>query len=211
MKSFLLQNYSILRIWGVLHVGPNTIIVVENILESMKLKYQSFCHNQGALEFQVFFNDIPSNDFNVLFKSLPSDRQYYAAGVPGLFQGRLFPKASLHFVHCSYALHWLSKIPKELTDKTSPAWNKCRIYQANASDDVGEAYSAQFAKDMESFSNAWAQELVCGWLKALIISCVPDGSSVKCSDLGFNDLLEACLNQMVVEVTFYQTLIYLFF
>ncbi|XP_059451292.1 loganic acid O-methyltransferase-like [Corylus avellana] len=181
-------------------VGPNTIIVVENIIESVKLKYQSFCHNnQGALEFQVFFNDIPSNDFNVLFKSFPSDRQYYAAGVPGLFQGRLFPKASLHFVHCSYALHWLSKIPKELTNKTSPAWNKGRIYPANASDDVWEAYSAQFAKDIESFLNARAQELVSGGLMALIISCLPDGSSVKFFDLGFNDLLEKCLNQMVVE------------
>ncbi|KAE8022041.1 hypothetical protein FH972_007876 [Carpinus fangiana] len=156
-------------------VGPNTIIVVENIIDSVKLKYQSFCHNyQGALEFQVFFNDIPSNDFNVLFKFLPSDRKYFAAGVPGHFQGRLFPKASLHFVHSSYALHWLSKIPKELKDKASPAWNKGRIYHANASDDVREAYSAQFAKDMESFLNARAQELVCGGLMALIIPCLPD-------------------------------------
>lgn len=180
-------------------VGPNTIIVVENIIDSVKLKYQSFGPNQGAIEFQVFFNDLPSNDFNVLFKSLPSDRQYFAAGVPGPFQGRLFPEASLHFVNCSYALHWLSKIPKELTDKTSPAWNKGRISYANAPNVVGEAYSAQFAKDIGSFLNARAQELVGGGLMALTIACLPDGNSGKGFDLGFIDLLEACLNEMVDE------------
>jgi hypothetical protein len=36
-------------------VGPNTFIVVGNIIDSVKLKYQSFGPNQGALEFQVFF------------------------------------------------------------------------------------------------------------------------------------------------------------
>jgi hypothetical protein len=186
-------------------VGPNTIIVVENIMDSVKLKYQSFGpNNQGALEFQVFFNDLPSNDFNELFKSLPSsDRQYFAAGVPGRFQGRLFPKASLHFVHCSYALHWLSKIPKELVDKTSPAWNKGRICFTNASNYVREAYSTQFGKDMESFLNARAQELVCGGLMALIILCLPEVISGKCLALGLNDLLEACLNEMVEEVTIF--------
>jgi len=186
-------------------VGPNTIIVVENIMDSVKLKYQSFGpNNQGALEFQVFFNDLPSNDFNELFKSLPSsDRQYFAAGVPGLFQGRLFPKASLHFVHCSYALHWLSKIPKELVDKTSPAWNKGRICFTNASNYVREAYSTQFGKDMESFLNARAQELVCGGLMALTILCLPEVISGKCLALGLNDLLEACLNEMVEEVTIF--------
>jgi hypothetical protein len=186
-------------------VGPNTIIVVENIMDSVKLKYQSFGpNNQGALEFQVFFNDLPSNDFNELFKSLPSsDRQYFAAGVPGRFQGRLFPKASLHFVHCSYALHWLSKIPKELVDKTSPAWNKGRICFTNASNYVREAYSTQFGKDMESFLNARAQELVCGGLMALTILCLPEVISGKCLALGLNDLLEACLNEMVEEVTIF--------
>jgi hypothetical protein len=38
-------------------VGPNTFIAVENIINYVKLKYQSFGSNQEALEFQVFFND----------------------------------------------------------------------------------------------------------------------------------------------------------
>ena len=36
---------------------PNTLIVVENIINYVKLKYQFFGSNQEALEFQVFFND----------------------------------------------------------------------------------------------------------------------------------------------------------
>jgi hypothetical protein len=100
-------------------------------------------------------------------------------------------------------LHWLSKIPKELVDKTSPAWNKGRICFTNASNYVREAYSTQFGKDMESFLNARAQELVCGGLMALIILCLPEVISGKCLALGLNDLLEACLNEMVEEVTIF--------
>lgn len=178
-------------------VGPNTLMAVENIIDSVKLKHQSFGQNQEALEFMVFFNDHASNDFNTLFQSLPPDKQYFAAGVPGLFQDRLFPKASLHFVHCSYSLHWLSKAPKELIDKSSPAWNKGRIYYIHAPKEVREAYSDQFAKDMESFLNARAKELVSGGLMALILTCLPDGNSIQYYDFAFMDLLEASLKDMV--------------
>ncbi|GKU97658.1 hypothetical protein SLEP1_g10771 [Rubroshorea leprosula] len=95
-------------------VGPNTIIAVENIIEFVKPKHQSIPSNQERdLEFRVFFNDLVTNDFNTLFMSLPPERQYFAAGTPGSFRGRLFPKASLQFVHSSYTLHWLSTIPNE--------------------------------------------------------------------------------------------------
>ncbi|CAI9763568.1 unnamed protein product [Fraxinus pennsylvanica] len=60
-------------------------------------------------EFQVFFNDRTSNDFNTLFASLPQNKQYYAAGVPGSFYVRHFPKPSLHFAYSSCSLHWLSE------------------------------------------------------------------------------------------------------
>ncbi|WRX24391.1 SAM dependent carboxyl methyltransferase - like 10, partial [Theobroma cacao] len=81
----------------------------------------------------VVFNNIVSNDFNTLFKSLPSDRQYFVAGVPRRFQGRLFFKAFLHFVHSSYALLCLLNAPKELMDKNS------------------HSYSAQFTKILSTF------------------------------------------------------------
>ncbi|KAK9115032.1 hypothetical protein Syun_021829 [Stephania yunnanensis] len=149
--------------------GPNTFTVVQNIIDAVKLKFQSHC-----IEFQVFFNDHVSNDFNTLFKLLPSSRTYFAGGQPGSFHGRLFPKASLHFVHSSYALHWLSVVPNEVVNESSPAYNKGRIHYGNAAKEVIDAYSAQFAKDFEAFLQARAQELVPGGLMALLLPGIPD-------------------------------------
>ncbi|XVF71527.1 hypothetical protein PTKIN_Ptkin12aG0045100 [Pterospermum kingtungense] len=183
-------------------VGPNSVIAVQNIIECVRLKHQSLDSNniEDDLEFQVLFNDLVSNDFNTLFKSLPPDRQYFAAGVPGRFQGRLFPKASLHFVHSSFSLHWLPNTPKELMDKNSPAFNKGRIHYNNSPKEVGEAYSAQFAMGMESFLGARAEEVVDGGLVAIVLVCMPDGiHPSRCTTSGINDLLEAALLDMVKE------------
>ena len=102
-------------------------------------------------EFQVFFNDHTSNDFNTLFTSLPPERPYFATGVLGSFHGRLFPNSSLDFAHSSYALQILSKVPKELLNKNSAAWNKGRVHYASALDEVAQAYSTQFSKDITTF------------------------------------------------------------
>ncbi|XP_060671009.1 loganic acid O-methyltransferase-like [Ziziphus jujuba] len=99
-------------------VGPNTFLAVQNVIDAVELKYQSQrrLDSQQFLEFQVFLNDHISNDFNQLFTSLPPERRYFAMGVPGSFHGRLFPKASIHFFHSSYAVHWLSRVPKDVED-----------------------------------------------------------------------------------------------
>lgn len=151
-------------------VGPNTFIAVENIIESVKLKCRSNGFDPSIIEFQAYFNDHIFNDFNLLFKSLPLNKQYYAAGVPGSFHGRLFPKTSIHFVHSSYSLQWLSKVPQEITDKDSLAWNKGRIYyRVDSPNSVLDAYISQFSKDMEVFLNARATELVPGGLMAILL------------------------------------------
>ncbi|KAF9623043.1 hypothetical protein IFM89_036179, partial [Coptis chinensis] len=155
--------------------GPNTFVVVQNILDAVELKYKNSPSLSTHIpEFQVYFNDHIANDFNMLFKSIPLEKKYFAASVPGSFYGRLFPQSSLHFVHSSYSLHWLSAVPYELLDKNSPAWNKGRISYANAPDEVIEAYAAQFAKDMNSFLKARAEELVPGGLMALLLIASPD-------------------------------------
>ncbi|XP_038679013.1 loganic acid O-methyltransferase-like [Tripterygium wilfordii] len=172
-------------------VGPNTFISVQEITNYLKLKCLEQDHD---VEFQVFFNDQFSNDFNTLFKNLPSDRQYFAAGVPGSFHDRLFPKNFLHFMHCSYSLHWLSSAPKELVDQDSPAYNKGRIYYAAAPTAVVQAYSNQFAKDITSFLNARSQEVVPGGLMTLVIPGVPDGvPHSQCGFVATHALIEACL------------------
>ncbi|KAM7278458.1 hypothetical protein ACFE04_005592 [Oxalis oulophora] len=151
--------------------GPNTFACVHNIIESVLLKYES---EQEPIEFQVFFNDHIANDFNTLIKALPSDRKYFAAAVPGPFQSRLFPKATIHLFNSSYALHWLSRVPIEVVDKNSPAFNKGRIHHHDAPKAVGEAFSAQFARDMKSFLDARAEEIVGGGLIVVITLCNSD-------------------------------------
>ncbi|KAJ4707015.1 S-adenosylmethionine-dependent methyltransferase [Melia azedarach] len=175
-------------------VGPNTFIAVQNIIESVELKCR---RNSSALEFQVFFNDHIENDFNTLFNTLPPFRKYWASGIPGSFHGRLFPKSTLHFVHSSYAVHWLSKIPKEIVDSKSPAWNKGNIQCTGFVKEVAEAYSTQFKKDMESFLNARVQELVPGGLMAIVLSGLPDGiRNSETAEGKFYDFLGSCLADM---------------
>jgi len=156
-------------------IGPNTFIAVQNIIDVVQQKYQSQGLATHMPEFQVFFNDHASNDFNTLFASLPPKRLYFATGVPGSFYGRLFPESSLQLVHSSYALQWLSKVPEELLNKNSTAWNKGRVHYTNAPDEVAHAYTTQFAKDMTIFLEARAKELVLGGIMVLIMPGIPNG------------------------------------
>ncbi|KAJ4961964.1 hypothetical protein NE237_021874 [Protea cynaroides] len=178
-------------------VGPNTFISMKNIIEAIELKYNSEGMNSKIPEFQVFFSDHTSNDFNTLFASVPPDRRYFTAGVPGSFYGRLFPKSSLHFAHSSYALNWLSRVPKEVLDKDSPAWNKGKIHYGSAKNEVVEAYSAQFVRDMESFLNARAQELVYGGMMTLIMPCLANGSLISQS---FTTIIEHVIGSSLMDM-----------
>ena len=187
-------------------VGPNTFSAVENIIEAVKPKYQRKSLSSQIPEFQVSFNDHASNDFNMLFTSLPHDKQYYAAGVPGSFYGRLFPDASLHFVHSSTSLHWLSRVPKEVMKKDSVAWNKGQIHYANSGDEVIEAYKAQHEWDMEQFLRARAHEVVYGGLMVLIFPINPNGlhHSQSLGNLTF-DLLGSSLMELARKVHYLLT------
>jgi len=95
-------------------------MVISEIMEaiheiSCRLSYQ-------PPELMFFLNDLPENDFNTIFKSLKRYEKkvreenetkhvpYYVAGEPGTFYGRLFPKETVHFMHSSYSLHFLSKV-----------------------------------------------------------------------------------------------------
>ncbi|KAJ4717175.1 S-adenosylmethionine-dependent methyltransferase [Melia azedarach] len=176
-------------------VGPNTFIAMQNIIEAVELKFfQAKNQNLSGLEFQAFFNDHYENDFNTLFKTLPPSRKYFAAGVPGSFHGRLFPKSSLHFAHISYALHWLSKVPKEVANRNSSTKSKSSVYNSSAA----EAYSTQFKNDMECFLNARAEELVPGGLMFILAGVVPDCIPVSNTITGvFYEVLGSCLNDLV--------------
>ncbi|KAG9133084.1 hypothetical protein Leryth_018650 [Lithospermum erythrorhizon] len=181
--------------------GPNTFLAVQIIINAIIKKLETESQNSKLPEFQVFFNDNVFNDFNTLFSSLPPERNYYASGVPGSFYIPLFPKASLHFAHSSSALCWLSELPKEITDRSSRAWNKGKISYTESKEEVFEAYSGQFCRDFERFLNARADELVSGGLMELLVPGVPDdldqSHSTTASEI---DLLGSCLMDMANNV-----------
>ncbi|KAG7031497.1 putative S-adenosylmethionine-dependent methyltransferase, partial [Cucurbita argyrosperma subsp. argyrosperma] len=180
--------------------GPNTFGTMQHIVKSMKRTFQSVCPTSPLPEFQVFFNDQTTNDFNTLFQSMPKDRDYFAAGVAGSFHQRLFPTSSVQFMHSSYAVHWLSRIPEEVLDEESPAWNKGKIHYLGAAEPVAAAYAAQYAKDMGDFLRARAEELVEGGIMVIITSGNPDGVSAAGLPSGLlYDLLATTLIDMSKE------------
>ncbi|EXB53857.1 putative S-adenosylmethionine-dependent methyltransferase [Morus notabilis] len=173
-------------------VGPNTFNSMQNIIEAVQQKYQS---QLGQIpDFQIFFNDHVSNDFNTLFSSLPpeTERRYFAAGVPGSFHDRLFPNSSLHFVHSSYAIHWLSKLPEELLDENSPAWNRGRIQYC-------KAYAAQFAKDTARFLDARAKEIMVGGMLVLIMPSIPNNVPHSMFDLLGSSFMDLAKEELISE------------
>lgn len=175
-------------------VGPNTFVAVEKIIEAVEKKYRAQFRNSPPMEFQVFFNDVTVNDFNTLFKTLPASKKYFAAGVPGTFYGRLFPKSTLHLTYSSYSLHWLSRVPDEVVDSKTPAWNKGSIQCSGTAKEVAKAYSAQFKRDMDIFLKARAEEVIGGGLMAIIIGGLPDGILMAQTSAGiFNELFGSCL------------------
>jgi len=182
--------------------GPNTFLAMEKIMEAVEQKYHAQFQNSPPLEFQVFFNDVTANDFNTLFKTLPSYQKYFAAGVPGTFYGRLFPKSTLHLAYASYSLQWLSKVPEEVVDTKSPAWNKGSIQCSGTAKEVAKAYSAQFKADMDNFLNARAQEIIGGGLMVIIISGLPDGILMSQTVVGICiELFGSCLIDMAKLVS----------
>ncbi|XP_010254766.1 PREDICTED: jasmonate O-methyltransferase-like [Nelumbo nucifera] len=153
--------------------GPNTLLLVSEIMDTVCRK----CCQMGCPppEFLVFLNDLPLNDYNTLFRSLPAfyntlkeDKgsgvgPCFVAGVPGSFYGRLFPRKSLHFVHSSSSLHWLSQVPPGLDSKTCPPLNKGKLFISKTSPPgVLSAYALQFQQDFTSFLNSRSEEIVPG-------------------------------------------------
>jgi jasmonate O-methyltransferase len=100
--------------------GPNALLVISETIKVVEKLYQEMNHKSP--EYKVFLNDLPGNDFNNIFQSLDTFRENlrneietemgpcYFFGAPGSFYGRIFPDKSLHFVHSSYSLTFLSKV-----------------------------------------------------------------------------------------------------
>ncbi|XP_050365343.1 probable jasmonic acid carboxyl methyltransferase 2 [Argentina anserina] len=152
--------------------GPNTLLVVSDIINNIQNTFRKLDRPPPSL--QAFLNDLPRNDFNTVFRLLPgfykklneeheNKGSYFIAAMPGSYYGRLFPDNSLHFVHSSYALMWISEVPKGLVTEGGEGLNKGNIYIAKTSTPaVFHEYFEQFKRDFTVFLRSRAQELVPG-------------------------------------------------
>ncbi|KAI3867707.1 hypothetical protein MKW92_016522 [Papaver armeniacum] len=153
--------------------GPNALLVVSYLLDTIHQK----CRESDRImpEILVFLNDLPRNDFNTVFKLFPSD--------------------SIHFVHSSYSVHWLSQVPTG-NDKS----NKGNLYIAKSSTPyIIEAYSKQFKKDFMAFLKCRSEELVKGgrMVLTLVGRRSLDPTSKECCSLW--ELLAMALKDMVLK------------
>ncbi|KFK44098.1 hypothetical protein AALP_AA1G215600 [Arabis alpina] len=189
LKKLMISNLEISSI-GIADLGcstgPNSLLSISNIVDTI----QNLCSDldRPVPELRVSLNDLPSNDFNYIFASLPEfyDRlnkrdndglgfgrgggeSCFVSAVPGSFYGRLFPRQSLHFVHSSSSLHWLSQVPCSEVEKedgvviTADLNNKGKIYLSKTSPKSAQkAYALQFQTDFSVFLRSRSEELVPG-------------------------------------------------
>ncbi|KAF5811863.1 putative methyltransferase [Helianthus annuus] len=184
--------------------SKNTLLVISNIMDIVIEVCKE--NRYKPPQFEVCLNDLFGNDFNTLFKLLPD---FYAklkkdkgkhfspcfvSAVPGSFYCRLFPDQSLHLVHSSYSVHWLSQVPDGLES------NALNIYMAKTSPpNVFEAYGEQFKTDFTKFLQIRAEEIVCGGRMVLTFvgrSVVDPSSDESCR---LWELLAQSLLDMVKE------------
>ncbi|XP_062085167.1 probable jasmonic acid carboxyl methyltransferase 2 [Humulus lupulus] len=151
--------------------GPNSLAAMTEIVKVIEGRCCSL--GRPSPELRLFLNDLFDNDFNNIFATLPTFynriRQHnkapcYISAVPGSFYGRLFPTNSLHFVHSSSSLHWLSQVPKGLqSEERRMLINKGKIYLSKSSPQcIVNAYLEQFQNDFSLFLSSRAEELVSG-------------------------------------------------
>ncbi|CAL1390755.1 unnamed protein product [Linum trigynum] len=190
--------------------GTNALLVAPELLKAVS----RMCGELGyhLPEFQIFLNDLSGNDFNTVFRFTERFQKEYLRrlnheqqqifsvffnGVTGSFYDRLFPTNSLHLVHSSYSLHWLSQVPPGLEGE-----NKGNIYMASSSpESVLEAYYEQFQRDFFSFLSCRSRELVVGGRMVLTFlgRRSEDRASRECCYLW--ELLSIVLNQMASSGT----------
>nr|WKU83440.1 O-methyltransferase 4 [Hamelia patens] len=183
--------------------GPNTFLSIHEIVKSIDKTCQTI--NEEPPQIQVFLNDLFANDFNTIFKSLPgfyhklekeNGREYGScliAAMPGSFYGKLFPDRSMHFMHSSYSLHWISQVP---IDESGILLKKGNIHSGKSSPpSVQQAYLDQFTKDFTIFLRMRSQELVTHGRLLLTFMCGNDEDDGP----DFLDLLGSSLNDLVLE------------
>ncbi|KAI3762814.1 hypothetical protein L1987_53255 [Smallanthus sonchifolius] len=170
--------------------GPNSLTAISQMIHTVVTASKKI-GLPAIPELRVSLNDLPGNDFNEVFKSLTEiyknvKHDYgfegcYVWGLPGSFYGRLFPARSLHFVHSSSSLHWLSQVPLGLEPRVGTHLNKENIYiSKSSSKSVVKAYQQQFHEDFSLFLRSRAKEMVSKG--RMVLSFMGRRSPTPCAD-----------------------------
>ncbi|WCJ39323.1 S-adenosyl-L-methionine-dependent methyltransferases superfamily protein [Euphorbia peplus] len=188
--------------------GPNTLLTLQQIVEEI----DSTCTklNKKRPNLQFFLNDLPGNDFNTIFRSLVPDFHQKLArekgtkfedcligAMPGSFYGKLFPPNSLHFVHSSSSLHWLSQVPRGLRSESGSLLHKGGVYYVTDSSppSILRAYMDQFQKDFTKFLKSRAVEMVRGGHMVITFLARSD---INLAQL-FEDPVKEMVNEGIIE------------
>ncbi|ESQ45426.1 hypothetical protein EUTSA_v10011047mg, partial [Eutrema salsugineum] len=183
----------------------NTLLVMSEIVNTIIESYQQ----NGRIntpEMDCCLNDLPHNDFNTTFKLVPSflekldmevKERCFVSGVPNSFYSRLFPRKSLHLVHSSFSLHWLSKVPDGLENNS-----KSIHIKDPCPPDVYKSYLNQFKNDFSLFLRMRSEEMVPNGHMVLTFvgRKVSDNLSKACFQVW--SLLSDCLLDLVSEGVF---------
>ncbi|CAN6231403.1 unnamed protein product [Urochloa humidicola] len=153
--------------------GPNTLLVVSEVMRTIRAHVREAVDNGHAMEVKFFLNDLPGNDFNLVLRSLGEQLHSlasveemaatpcYVAGLPGSMYTRIFPCQSVHLFHSSHGLIWRSKVPEDLSNGTYV--NGGNIYIGKTTPQVVvKLFQEQFEKDFELFLTLRYKELVSG-------------------------------------------------
>jgi hypothetical protein len=110
----------------------------------------------------VFHVDVADDDYAALFRSLGDDphsylrhnRAIFASAIGQSVYQQVLPTSSVTLAWCSWAVHWLSRIPAAISD---------HVHMACSHDDNAiAAYAGQAADDWIAFMTARSRELAPG-------------------------------------------------
>ncbi|KAK6933045.1 SAM dependent carboxyl methyltransferase [Dillenia turbinata] len=181
LKNF--RSYDLLNVADLgCAIGPNTISVIFTVVDTVKKTCQEI--NCSTPELQIYLNDLVGNDFNSLFNDLSriplhdEDMSCFVMGAPGSFHGRLFPRNSLHLVHSSYSVHWLSQ--------TSPPI-------------VSKAYLSQFQNDFTLFLSCRSEEMIPESCAVLILHGRESANPFSGKGVGPWEQLAQAISELVSE------------
>ncbi|XP_006349443.1 salicylate carboxymethyltransferase-like [Solanum tuberosum] len=195
--------------------GPNTFLTISQLIQTIHEECKSNSQQQSP-EIHVFLNDLPSNDFNSIFRSLPTFYEdlrkqnmggdgLFVTGVAGSFYTRLFPSKTLHFVHSSYSLHWLSQVPDGIES------NKGNIYVASTSPpSVVKAYYEQYERDFVNFLKYRSKELADGGCMILTILGKKNEDRFSKGACYLLEPMARALRELVVEGSIEEEKVYTF-